>query len=162
MADEQNERIIKNDIIKIYEDCIKIQQHDVDDNLKSIDNENTKSYYVFIIAGVIINYLLSLSQIRENVLILLALILITLSIVISLYNILSKKVYSQINIDEIFVLDNYSDWKGYLKHKHLTLRTNYDSTKRLLSIKSYINYISYGLLVLSLILIIIERIFRNG
>lgn len=162
MSEDQNGKNNKDDILKIYEDCIKIQQHDIDDNLKSIDNENTKSHYVFIIAGVIINYLLSSNQICENVLILLALILTYLSIVISLYNILPKKVYNQINVDKIFVFENYTDWKNHLRNKHLTLNKNYSSTKRLLSIKAIVNYISYGLLVFSLTLIIIERMIRNG
>ncbi len=41
------------ELIKIKEGAIKIQEHDLEDTVKSIENENTKSSFILGFAGVV-------------------------------------------------------------------------------------------------------------
>ena len=111
---------MENDLLKIKEDAIKIQEADLLDTIKSIEAENTKSSFALIFASAIIALLKDLDKLPLWVNIIF-LILSIGSIIIALYNISAKKVSVHANVDEIFVKNIPTQWEEHLQNKHLCI-----------------------------------------
>ena len=151
--------INNEDLIKIKEDAIKIQIHDLDDTIKSIENENVKSSFVLGFSGVMLGIVFNgLDKLLLWQAIVFLLLLIS-SIIISLYNISAKKIKIHTNVDEIFVNNQPKEWEMYLNYKHLHLRNSYGEAKKLLYKKSNLTRISFFLLISSFLFLTISRIF---
>lgn len=148
---------MENDLLKIKEDAIKIQEADLLDTIKSIEAENTKSSFALIFASALIALLKDFDKLPLWVNILF-LILAIGSIIFALYNISAKKVSVHANVDEIFVKNIPTQWEEHLQNKHLFLRNSYQEAKNLLYTKANLTRVSFVLVALSTILISIAKI----
>jgi len=148
---------MENDLIKIKEDAVKIQEADLLDTLKSIEAENTKSSFALIFASSLIALLKDFDKLPLWVNIIF-LVLAIGAIVVSLYNISAKKVSVHANVDEIFVKNTPIQWEAHLQNKHLSLRDRYDKAKNLLYQKANLTRTSFILVALSTIIISIAKI----
>lgn len=148
---------MENDLIKIKEDAVKIQEADLLDTIKSIESENTKSSFVLIFASALIALLKDFDKLPlwANIIFL---VLTIGSIAIALYNISAKKVSVHANVDEIFVKNTPTQWEEHLNNKHLFLRNSYQEAKNLLYKKACLTRTSFILVVLSTILISIAKV----
>jgi len=136
-----------NELIKIKEDAIKIKEHDLDDTIKSIENENIKSSFVLGFSGILFGIVFG----QMNKILIQEAIIFTLllSIIISLWNITAKKVETHTNVDEIFINNRPREWEEYLNYKYLRLNDNYKNAKKLLYQKSDYTKASFILLIFS-------------
>jgi hypothetical protein len=155
----ETEETNKNDLIKIKEDAIKIQIHDLDDTIKSIENENIKSSFVLGFSGVLFG--IAFNQLDKLPLLpaIIFVLLLSSAVVISLFNISAKKVKIHINVDEVFVNNNPNDWETYLNYKHLRYREIYENAKNLLYQKANLTRLSFILLILSSLSLTIIKLF---
>jgi len=147
-----------NDLIKIKEDAIKIQEADITDTIKSIENENTKSSFVLGFAAVLFGILFDkMDKIHRGAAIA-SLLLLLISVALVIRNIFAKKIKIHTNVDEIF--ENYkpNDWEEHLNNRHLRLREIYIEAKTLLYQKATLNRWAYLLLISSVIILSIARI----
>ena len=148
---------MENDLIKIKEDAVKIQEADILDTLKSIEAENTKSSFALIFTSALIALLKDFDKLPLWVNIIF-LVLAIGSIVVALYNISAKKVSAHANVDEIFVKNTPTQWEEHLQNKHLFLRNSYHEAKNLLYKKANLTRASFILVALSTIIISIAKI----
>lgn len=149
-----------NELFKIKEDAIKFQEQDVQDTVKSIENENSKSSFVLGFAGILFG--LVFNQI-DNILRWQAISFVSLllcSIGFALWNITGKKVDIHTNVDEIFVNNETREWVKYLKNKHQRLCDSYESAKKLLYKKVIFTKLSFVLLILSYLFLVLIKIWR--
>ncbi|MFA5169207.1 MAG: hypothetical protein WC420_00470 [Candidatus Paceibacterota bacterium] len=146
-----------DDLTKIKEDAIKIQEADLLDTIKSIESENTKSSFVLIFASALMALLKDFDKLPAWVNVLFF-ILIVGSIAAAFYNISAKKVSVHANVDEIFVKNIPTQWEEHLQNKHLFLRNSYHEAKNLLYKKANLTRVSFVLVALSTILISINKI----
>lgn len=148
---------MENDLLKIKEDAIKIQETDLLDTIKSVEAENTKSSLVLIFASALIALLKDFDKLPlwVNVFFL---VLAIGSIIFALYNMSAKKISIHANVDEIFVKNVPTQWEEHLQNKHLFLRNSYQEAKNLLYTKSNLTRISFFLVTLSTILISTAKI----
>jgi len=148
---------MENDLLKIKEDAIKIQEADLLDTIKSVEAENTKSSFALIFASALIALLKDFDKLPLWINILF-LVLAIGSIIFALYNISAKKVSVHANVDEIFAKNTPTQWEEHLQNKHLFLRNSYQEAKSLLYTKANLTRISFVLVALSTILISIAKI----
>jgi hypothetical protein len=148
---------MKNDLIKIKEDAIKIQEADLLDTIKSIEAENTKSSFVLIFASALIVLVKDFDKLPQWINIVF-LILAIGSVILAFYNISAKKINVHANVDEIFVKNTPTQWEEHLANKHLFLRNSYQEAKSLLYTKAILTKISFILVTLSTIFISIAKI----
>ena len=148
---------MENDLIKIKEDAVKIQEADILDTLKSIEAENTKSSFALIFTSALIALLKDFDKLPLWVNIIF-LVLAIGSIVVALYNISAKKVSAHANVDETFVKNTPTQWEEHLQNKHLFLRNSYHEAKNLLYKKANLTRASFILVALSTIIISIAKI----
>ncbi|MCD6429394.1 hypothetical protein J7L09_01730 [bacterium] len=147
------------DLIKIKEDAIKIQINDLQDTIKSIENENIKSSFILGFAGILFSLVFDKVDILSLWQAIVYIILLLGSIGIAFWNITAKKVNIHINVDEIFVNNEPKNWERYLNFKHLRLRENYQNAKNLLYQKANYTRLSFVLLILSAFFLRIIRLF---
>ena len=148
---------MENDLIKIKEDAVKIQEADILDTLKSIEAENTKSSFALIFTSALIALLKDFDKLPLWVNIIF-LVLAIGSIIVALYNISAKKISVHANVDEIFVKNIPTQWEEHLQNKHLFLRNSYQEAKNLLYKKANLTRASFILVALSTIIISIAKI----
>ncbi len=148
-----------NDLIKIKEDAIKIQEADITDTIKSIENENLKSSFVLGFAAVLFGIVFDKMDKIQKEIAVLFLLLILSSVIIALWNISAKKIKIHTNVDEIFVKNKPDDWKEHLNNRHLRLREIYNEANKLLYQKASLTRWAFTLLILSVLLLSITRIF---
>ena len=147
-----------NDLVKIKEDAIKIQEADITDTIKSIENENTKSSFVLGFAAVLFGIVFDkIDKIQKEVAIAFLLLLLV-SVGLALWNISAKKIKTHTNVDEIFVKNKPDDWKEHLNNRHLRLREIYSEANKLLYQKASLTRWAFILLILSVLIISIARI----
>lgn len=151
---------MKNDLSRIKEDAVKIQEIDLLDTIKSIEAENTKSslVLVFISAFMVLSLNFDKSSFWVIVLYVLANILAFGSVILAFCNISAKKINIHANVDEIFIKNTPKQWEEHLQNKHLFLRTSYQAAKNLLYKKSKLTKASFVFAILSTILISIIKI----
>lgn len=149
---------MENDLIKIKEDAVKIQEIDLLDTLKSVEAENTKSSFVLIFASALIVLVKDLGKFPEGIGV--AFLILSIgSIILAFYNITAKKISVHANVNEIFVKNNPTNWEDHLNNKHLHLRGCYQDAKNLLYQKANFNRWAFILVALSTILISITNLF---
>ena len=146
------------ELIKVKEDAIKIQVIDLQDTVKSIDNENIKSSFVLGFASVLFGLILNQINTFQLWQSIIFIILLILSVGMAFWNISAKKVNIHINVDEIFVKNQPKDWEIYLNDKYLRLRENYQNAKDLLYQKANYTRISFVLLVVSILFLVLVKI----
>lgn len=107
--------MVNNDnLIKIKEDAIKIQEADIADTIRSIENENTKSSFVLGFAAVLFGIVFDKMDKIQQEIMLVFLLLVVLSVIFALWNISAKKIKIHTNVDEIFVKNKPDNWKNIL------------------------------------------------
>ncbi len=148
---------MENDLIKIKEDAVIIQEADLLDTIRSIEAENTKSSFVLVFASALIALVKDFDKIPKEISFIFLLLSVG-SIILALYNISAKKISVHANVDEIFVKNTPTRWEEYINNKHLFLRNSYQEAKKLLYKKANLTRISFILAVLSTILISIANI----
>jgi len=148
-----------NDLIKIKEDAIKIQEADVLDTVRSIEGENTKSSFVLGFAAVLFGIALNIMDKIPREVSFTFLILLFGSVVAAFWNIAAKKVRIHTNVDELFVHNRPMQWEEHLNNKHLRLRGSYNEAKELLCKKANLTRWAFGLLILSALLLVITKVF---
>lgn len=147
------------DLIKVKEDAIKIQESDIIDAIKSIEMENTKSYYAIAFLGVLIGIVFNnIDKIKKEIAIIFMLLTLV-AIIIAFYNIAAKKIKIHTNVDDIFIKNYPNDWNSYLNDKHLRLRKIYDESKNLLYQKAILNKWVLFILILATLFLSAGRIF---
>lgn len=145
--------------IRIKEDAINLQLHDISDTLQSWAKEINKTVAVLWALWIIITVTLSWIALNKYQLVILwVLILLLLSII--LINLLTRKVWVHNNVDSIFIT-NSSNYEGYLWNKHLTLRKQYESVQLYLWSKIRLNKRIYWLLVTIILTIYLFTIMNN-
>ncbi|XOB40570.1 MAG: hypothetical protein ACKKMR_00980 [Candidatus Nealsonbacteria bacterium] len=147
------------ELIKIKEDAVKIQISDLQDTVKSIENENIKSSFILGFAGILFGLVFNKVDILPLWQAIVFIILLLSSIKLAFWNITAKKVNIHINVDEIFVNNEPRKWEKYLNFKHLRLRKNYRNAKNLLYQKANYTRLSFVLLILSAFFLAIIQLF---
>lgn len=149
---------MENELVKIKEDALKIQEADITDTIRSIENENTKSSFVLGFAAAVFG--MTFGELSElPALVAGAFFLVLLSSVgCAFANITAKKLKIHTTVDEIFVHRRPTLWEEYLNNKHLRLRDVYQEAKGLLYTKATLTRWSFALLILSAIFIAITKI----
>ncbi|MBN2094335.1 MAG: hypothetical protein JW740_03150 [Candidatus Zambryskibacteria bacterium] len=142
-------------LVKIKQDAIAIQESDLKDAIQSIENENTKSSFALGFAGVLMGLIFgNIDDLLFWQKIIFSLLTI-ISIGFAFYNILSKKLATHTKVDEIFVNNSPNNWEKYLNYKHLRLRDCYSEAKTLLYRKTTLTKIAYFFLILDLLFLLI-------
>jgi hypothetical protein len=140
----------EKDTIKIKLDAIRIQIHDLDDVIESIQGENYKAIGILAIS-ILLYVILFDKSLNLGPLSFLAFTMFNFTAIgISAMNIVARKVKIHINVDEIFDKPPQFDYETYLNYKHNTLRITYKNAKILLENKSDLNVASLIFLILSL------------
>jgi len=143
------------DLIKIKQDAIVIQENELKDTIQSIENENTKSSFALGLAGILIGFIFG----NIDDLLFWQKIIFSLFVIIPIgfafYNISSKKLATHTKVDEIFVNNSPNNWGKYLNYKHLRLIDCYSEAKTLLYRKTTLTKISYFFLILDLLFLLI-------
>lgn len=146
---EQNERVLR-----IKADGVRIQEKDIEDQLKNIESENMKSTIIIGFIGAMASLIPNSKDITFSLKITLF-VLFLLPLVITLYNIFSKRVFSHRDIDDCFV-NRTTDIEAYFNSCHLALKKNYKSISDLLLKKRILTgsaYIATTTLVMTILLI---------
>lgn len=146
-----------DDFIKIQEDAVKIQEADLQDTVKSIEAENTKSSFVLIFTSALVVLIKDFDNFPLWVNTLFLVFTIS-SILIAFYNISSKKIHTHSNVDEIFVKNTPTQWEEHLRNKHLFLRDAYQEAKAVLYKKAFLTKVAFIFVALATILISIANI----
>lgn len=146
------------ELTKIKEDAIKIQINDLQDTIKSIENENTKSSFILGFAGILFSIVFNKIDILPLWQAIVFIILLLSSVGVAFWNITAKKVNIHTNLDEIFVNNEPKEWEKYLNYKHLRLRENYKNAKGLLYQKANFTKLSFTLLILSVVFLTIIQL----
>lgn len=149
---------MENELIKIKEDAIKIQELDIADTIRSIENENTKASFALGFSATFLSVAISSIDGVPIIVYGIALVFLLVSIVCSLYNITSKKIKTHTSVDEIFVHNSPTQWEDYLNNKHLRLRNAYQEAKELLYNKTALTRWAFIFLILSTTTIAITKI----
>lgn len=143
----------KNDIVKIKEDALLTQENNLNDSLKSLDNQSKISYYAISLILIFITlYIRTWIFIEAQVYILFYSIIL---IYIGWYNILSTSVSIHTNTNPIFVNWFNNNYEDYLDNKHILLDKFYENTKKALYKKARINNILYFFTVILITLILL-------
>lgn len=148
-----------NDLIKIKEDAIKIQEADIADTIKSIENENTKSSFVLGFAAVLFGIVFDKIDKIQKCVALISVMTLLSAVGLALWNISAKKIKIHTNVDEIFVKNKPDAWEEHLNNRHLRLREIYNEAHKLLYQKALLTRLAFILLILSAVLLLIGRIF---
>ncbi len=144
------------DNIKIREDALKIQEKDIEDTIQSIDNENIKTSFAIAFESLLIVQVIDFIKDKPLIIKILFFAPLLLSIGTAFWNIFSRKVPIHTNVDEAFVRkESYNNWSDYLDKKHLRLNDIYKSAQELLKTKSFLTKSTFGLLSISLLILII-------
>lgn len=145
------------DSLKIKEDCLRIQEKDISDQVKNIDNENNKSWLIIWFVSAMIT--LWLTDLDLNLYYWICLFIFWLSpIIISLVNIWSKSVWYHININNYFV-NNNDNYEQYLKDMHLTYQGTYYNVSKLLEKKAFLTKLSYIFTIIFIIYVLFIKLF---
>jgi len=140
----------EKDIIKIKLDAIRIQIRDLNDVIKSIQDENYKAISIFV-TSILIYVILFDKALNLGPLNFLAYTMFNFTAIgISAINIIARKVKIHINVDDIFDKPPQFDYETYLNYKHQTLNTNYRNAKDLLKDKVEGNFTALIFIILSI------------
>ena len=153
-----NELSRDENVIKMKEKSIEIQKENLFDQVKNLENENTKSSLIIWFIGTIIALLWEGLWILWDIEKVFLFLFFIIPMGLSLYNISSKKVKSHIWIDSVFV-NRSNEYESFLNNLHLSLRENYEDVTKKLENKVNLTKIVYGFTITLLIYILILKIF---
>lgn len=149
---DQNENVLR-----IKADAVRIQEKDVDDQLKNIEGENVKSTIIIGLIGAMATLVPNSENITLSMKIVLMVVFL-LPLLIALYNIFSKRVFSHRDVDDCFV--NRTDkFEAYLNSCHLTLKKNYRSISDLLIKKRLLTGLTYIATIVLVLTILFIKLF---
>ena len=149
----------ENDNIKIREDALKIKEKDIEDTLKSIHSENTKTSFALAFESLLV--VQSFEFLTQNSLWITIpyRVIISISLLIAFYNLFAKKVYIHTNIDDIFSKkDEYNNWSKYLDDKYERFKQINTEAKRLLDKKASYTRCTFILLGIAVLILLIGGI----
>lgn len=156
---EENTQNNEN-IIKVKEESLRIQERDIYDQVKNIDNENTKSWIIIWFVWTIIAFWFSNLWEIDICLKIWLFISWILPITIALLNIWSKTVWYHISVNDFFVKkEEYSNYEKYLNDLHLTYLKTYKNVSNLLNKKANLTKISYVFTTILFIFILLIKLF---
>lgn len=142
------------DSLRIREDALYIQEKDLEDALKTIEQENYKTSVALGFIGVILVQSLQFASDGPLWWSVIYLGLLMLAAATGFYNLLSKKIAVHTNVDEIFVRkEAFRSWSDYLDLKHLRLAEAYRDAKKLVGHKASLTKITFALVVFSLLIL---------
>ncbi len=151
-------RLQRESIEKIKRKCLLIQEVNLADQIKNIENENNKSWLIIGFIGALIAIISAniwdISNIEKITLI----ILFVTPMWLSLYNVSSKKVKSHIWINSYFV-NRPDQYEGFLNDIHMRLNDNYIDISRLLDQKVWLTNLAYFFTILLLVFILFIKLF---
>ncbi len=142
----------KNDLIKIKEDAIKIQEADLADTLNCTEAENRKCSYVILFVPAL---LIALSNNLGGFYILhpwrsysvfAGLVFGVVSVGVALYSMWPKKVGVHTNTDDVFNMQSMA-WEKYLSDLHLSLKERYQNAQNMLHSKTKCTKVSFCFVV---------------
>lgn len=137
-----NDSKTTNDLLKIKEDAVKIQESDLMDMVKSIGDESQKSYFVIVFAGILMALIRDFGKVpKEFVCAFIFLVLVAVGI--AFYNISSKKVAIHADVSEIFIRNSPINWADHIINKHIFLNQSYQDARNLLDEKDFLTKISF-------------------
>lgn len=152
----------KGDNIKIREDALKIKEKDIEDTLKSIDSENTKTSFALAFESLLVVQSLNFLTKNSLCIIIPYAIAILVAIIIALWNLVAKKVYIHTNVDDIFCRkDRYNDWNTYLDQKYERFKQTYTEAKRLLNAKANLTIATFISLIIALLILLVGGIYAK-
>ena len=158
MGMKMDKNMENENLIRIKQDAIVIQENDLKDAIQSIENENTKSSFTLGFAGILMGLIFgNIDDLLFWQKIIFSLLTI-ISIGVAFYNISSKKLATHTKVDEIFVNSSPNNWGKYLNYKHLRLKDSYSEAKTLLYRKTTLTKISYFFLILDLLFLLIIKL----
>ncbi|MCY3973159.1 MAG: hypothetical protein OXF52_03020 [Candidatus Dadabacteria bacterium] len=121
----------QNDLIKIKEDAIRIQEADLLDTFNSIQVENQKSYHVLLFVSGLIAFIIGTSNFPPYLTIIISVIGLS-SALPALKNMRAKKVDLHEDIDYIFKSNSPTSWKERLDIRHKSLEKCSENAYKLL------------------------------
>lgn len=151
---------MENNILKIKEECLKIQEKDISDQVKNIDNENNKSWIIIWFVWTIITFWLQDFNNKGFCLLIIFFTLSIIPILLALMNIWSKSVWYHLNINTFFINES-NDYKKYLNDMHLAYQNTYKNVSDLLVKKALLTKLSYIFTIILLIFILFIKLFKN-
>ena len=152
-----------NDLIKIKEDAIRIQEKDLEDTVRSIADETHKSSLIIGFIGAV--FILSFGYLDDIPLPYIAafILLLLLAACFALWNMAPKKTIIHTNVDEVFVKGKPDKREEYLGYRHLSLRASYGNAKTLLYRKaSCTKWALIFLILSSFFLVLIKILIKEG
>lgn len=129
---------LMDDLIKIKEDAIKIKEKDIEDTIKSLDNQAIVSYYLVSALLWFLALIFRDSSIANNIKIII-LVFWFILVFIWFYNILSKKVDIHSDMSWVFLEKYKKTYEEYLDKKYQHLSKIYANVKEWLLEKSNLN-----------------------
>ena len=133
----------QNDLIKVKEDAIRIQEADLLDTFRCIEAENRKSSYVLLFASGLVTWIASTDTNFPCYVEIFVLITGLVAVFSALYNLVGKKVSVHTTVDSIFIHNDPTDWETHLNDKHGALRLNYQNARQFLEEKARLNKVSF-------------------
>ncbi len=145
-------KIPENELIKVKEDAIRIQEADLLDTFGCIEAEHRKSSYVLFFASGLVIFIAN-SDSFCHVIQIVCLSFGLISVLFALYNMMAKTANVHARVDRIFVNNALTKWEEHLDNKHLSLRERYQNAQELLKTKVFwtkASFLSVVLLTLTL------------
>ena len=154
---DEGTKSAENDLVKIKEDAVKIQESDLADTVKSIDSESQKSYFALVFAGVLMALVRDFDNVPKGFACAFIFILFVAA-GIAFYNISSKKVAIHADVSEIFIRNSPTQWIDHIINKHVFLNGAYRNASNLLDKKSLLTKWSFLLLIAAMFFAIILKL----
>lgn len=141
----------KEDIIKIKKNIIRIQERDIFDQVKNINNENIKIWYILAFLWILV--WLNDFQIKNECFKLLYVILIILTLVISFINLITIKVNYHLKLTN----NKYENYIFFLDKLYKLNEESYNNISNTIKFKAILNLINIIFIITLIIFIIITK-----
>lgn len=145
-----------HDNVKIREDALRIQERDLEDALKTVEQENNKTSIAMGFLGLILVQSLQFVPTQPRWWAALYLALLTFAAVTGFYNLFAKKVGVHTNVAEVFTRkEAFNFWSDYLDLKYLRIADAYKEAARLVDGKALLNKITFASIGAGLLILIL-------
>lgn len=147
------------DNLKIREDALKIKEKDLDDTLKSIDSENTKTSFALAFESLLVIQSFEFLVKKPLWMTIPYAAIIFFAIVLALYNLFAKKVVIHTNVDDVFIRKNENNnWDSYIDRKYERINDAYKNAKDLLNTKASLTKLTFIFLGIAVLILLIGSI----
>lgn len=150
-----NNKQKEEDIIKIKENIIRIQERDIFDQVKNVNNENTKTWYILAFLGILV--WLNDFQIEDKCFQILYMILIISTLSITFINLITIKVYYHLKLQN----NKYNNYLIFLDKLYELNQQSYNNISNIIKLKAILNSINIILIIILIIFILIIKTYEK-